>query len=114
MRNKTVASKAQVDLTDKIFVDGFAGGGGWSTGFELATGRIINIAINHDPDAILMHKTNHPYTEHYQEDVFAVDPKTATHGQRVGWAHFSPDCKHFSRAKGSPLVDRKIRGLAWV
>lgn len=105
---------AQVDLTDKIYVDCFAGGGGWSTGFELATGKVINIAINHSPDAIRMHKTNHPYTEHYQEDVFVVDPKTATHGQQVGWAHFSPDCKHFSRAKGSPLVDRKIRGLAWV
>lgn len=106
--------KAQVNLCDKIVVDCFAGGGGWSTGFELATGRVINIAINHDPDAILMHKTNHPYTEHYQEDVFVVDPKKATHGQEVGWAHFSPDCKHFSRAKGAPLVDRKIRGLAWV
>lgn len=105
---------AQVDLTSKIYVDCFAGGGGWSTGFELATGKVINIAINHSPDAIRMHKTNHPYTEHYQEDVFLVDPKTATHGQEVGWAHFSPDCKHFSRAKGSPLVDRKIRGLAWV
>lgn len=105
---------AQVDLTDKIFVDCFAGGGGWSTGFELATGRVINIAINHSADAIRMHKTNHPYTEHYQEDVFVVDPKMATHGQMVGWAHFSPDCKHFSRAKGSPLADRKIRGLAWV
>jgi len=105
---------AQVDLTDKVYVDCFAGGGGWSTGFELATGRVINIAINHSLDAIRMHKTNHPYTEHYQEDVFAVDPKTVTHGQPVGWAHFSPDCKHFSRAKGGPLVDRKIRGLAWV
>lgn len=107
-------NRAQTTLTDKIVVDCFAGGGGWSTGFELATGKVINIAINHSPDAIRMHKTNHPYTEHYQEDVFAVDPKTATHGQQVGWAHFSPDCKHFSRAKGRPLVDRKIRGLAWV
>ena len=105
---------AQINLCDKITVDCFAGGGGWSTGFELATGRVINIAINHSPDAIRMHKTNHPYTEHYQEDVFVVDPKTATHGQLVGWAHFSPDCKHFSRAKGGPLVDRNIRGLAWV
>lgn len=107
-------NRAQMDLTDKIYVDCFSGGGGWSTGFELATGRVINTAINHSRDAIRMHKTNHPYTEHYQEDVFVVDPKTATHGQRVGWAHFSPDCKHFSRAKGGPLVDRKIRGLAWV
>lgn len=114
MSGKTRGGNAQISLCDKITVDCFAGGGGWSTGFELATGRVINIAINHDPAAILMHKTNHPYTEHYQEDVFMVDPKTATHGQEVGWAHFSPDCKHFSRAKGGPLVDRKIRGLAWV
>lgn len=106
--------KAQISLCDEIIVDCFAGGGGWSTGFELATGRVVNIAINHSADAIRMHKTNHPFTEHYQEDVFVVDPKKATHGQEVGWAHFSPDCKHFSRAKGAPLVDRKIRGLAWV
>ena len=61
-----------------------------------------------------MHKTNHPYTEHYQDDIFMIDPQTVTRGRAVGWAHFSPDCKHFSKAKGKKPVDKKIRGLAWI
>lgn len=65
----------QIDLFDEIIVDNFAGGGGASTGIELATGRPVNIAINHDPDAILMHKTNHPYTEHYQASVWDINPE---------------------------------------
>lgn len=104
----------QINFVDEIIVDCFAGGGGWSTGVEQATGRVVDVAINHDPDAILMHKTNHPYTEHYQEDIFATNPQTVCRGRPVGWAHFSPDCKHFSRAKGKKPVNKKIRGLAWV
>ena len=105
---------AQIDLFDEIIVDNFAGGGGASTGIELAAGRPVTIAINHDPDAILLHKTNHPYTQHYQEDVWSVDPRAVCGGRKVGLAWFSPDCKHFSKAKGAALVDRKIRGLAWI
>lgn len=107
-------AKAQIDLFDEIIVDNFAGGGGASTGIELAAGRPVAISINHDPDAILLHNTNHPYTEHYQEDVWSVDPRAVCGGRKVGLAWFSPDCKHFSKAKGAALVDRKIRGLAWI
>lgn len=104
----------QIDLFDEIIVDNFAGGGGASTGIELATGRPVNIAINHDPDAILMHKTNHPYTEHYQASVWDINPEEVCRGRKVGLAWFSPDCKHFSKAKGGKPVDKKIRGLAWI
>ena len=105
---------AQIDIFDEIIVDNFAGGGGASTGMELATGRPVAIAINHDPDAILMHKTNHPFTEHLQASVWDVDPREVCRGRPVGLAWFSPDCKHFSKAKGAALVDRNIRGLAWI
>ena len=105
---------AQETMTEEIIVDNFAGGGGASTGIELATRRQAAIAINHDPDAILMHRTNHPYTEHLQASVWDVDPKSVCRGRPVGLAWFSPDCKHFSKAKGAALVDRKIRGLAWI
>lgn len=105
---------AQETFDGEIIVDSFAGGGGASTGIELALGRIVNIAINHDPAAILMHKTNHPHTEHYQESVWDVDPETVCRGRPVALAWFSPDCKHFSKAKGSALVNRNIRGLAWI
>ncbi|MBQ3006773.1 MAG: DNA cytosine methyltransferase [Clostridia bacterium] len=104
----------QINLFDELIVDNFAGGGGASTGIELATGRVVDIAINHDPAAILMHQTNHPHTEHYQESVWDVDPVKLCRGRPVGLAWFSPDCKHFSKAKGKALVDRKIRGLAWI
>lgn len=104
----------QLDLFEKIIVDNFAGGGGASTGIELACGRPVTIAINHDPDAILLHKTNHPYTEHLQASVWDVDPEQVARGRKVGLAWFSPDCKHFSKAKGAALVDRNIRGLAWI
>lgn len=106
--------KGQIDLFDEIIVDNFAGGGGASTGIELATGRPVNIAIDHDPDAILMHKTNHPYTEHYQASVWDINPEEVCRGRKVGLAWFSPDCKHFSKAKGGKPVDKKIRGLAWI
>ena len=107
-------SEEQINLLDEIIVDNFAGGGGASTGIELATGRPVAIAINHDPDAILMHRTNHPYTEHLQASVWDVDPREVCRGRPVGLAWFSPDCKHFSKAKGAALVDKKIRGLAWI
>lgn len=95
-------------------MDNFAGGGGASTGIELATGYSVDIAINHDPEAIRMHKVNHPNTEHYCENVWAVDPAKACNGHPVGLAWFSPDCKHFSKAKGGKPKDKNIRGLAWV
>lgn len=98
----------------ELFVDNFAGGGGASTGIEMAIGRSVDIAINHDPDAIAMHKANHPNTKHYCEDVWRVDPVEACEGDPVALAWFSPDCKHFSRAKGGKPVDKNIRGLAWV
>lgn len=105
---------AQETMTDEIIVDNFAGGGGASTGIEIATGRLVALAVNHDPAAILMHRTNHPYTEHFQVSVWDIDPKAVCRGRPVGLAWFSPDCKHFSKAKGAALVDRKIRGLAWI
>lgn len=98
----------------ELVVDNFAGGGGASTGIELAVGRPVDIAVNHDADAVAMHKVNHPFTTHYQEDVFEIDPVKVTCGRPVGIAWFSPDCKHFSRAKGGKPVEKKIRGLSWV
>ena len=101
-------------INGKLIVDNFAGGGGASTGIEIATGRSVDIAINHDPEAIKMHKANHPYTRHYCESVWNVDPVEACAGHPVALAWFSPDCKHFSRAKGGKPKDKTIRGLAWV
>lgn len=98
----------------ELIVDNFAGGGGASTGIEMAVGRSVDIAINHDPNAIAMHRANHPHTRHYCEDVWQVDPVEACAGNPVGLAWFSPDCTHFSRAKGGKPVDKNIRGLAWV
>ncbi len=106
--------KATTTYMDEIIVDNFAGGGGASTGIELAAGRPVTVAINHDPAAILMHKTNHPHTLHMQEDVWNIDPKKVCAGRPVGLAWFSPDCKHFSKAKGKAPVEKNIRGLAWV
>ncbi|UGB01835.1 DNA cytosine methyltransferase [Leclercia sp. G3L] len=98
----------------EIIVDNFAGGGGASTGIELAIGRSVDIAINHDPNAVAMHTTNHPDTLHYCESVFDVNPLVATASRPVGLAWFSPDCRHFSKAKGSKPVEKEIRGLAWI
>ena len=98
----------------ELIVDNFAGGGGASTGIELAIGRSVDIAINHDQNAIAMHETNHPDTLHYCESVFDVDPIVATYGYPVGLAWFSPDCTHFSKARGSTPVKKEIRGLAWI
>lgn len=99
---------------DELIVDNFAGGGGASLGIEWALGRSPDIAINHDREAIAMHAANHPATRHYCEDVWKVDPAEACRGLPVGLAWFSPDCKHFSKAKGGKPVSKNIRGLAWV
>lgn len=99
---------------DELIVDNFAGGGGASAGIEAALGRPIDIAINHDPEAIAMHTMNHPSTLHLCESVWKVDIRAVVAGRRVGLAWFSPDCKHFSKAKGGKPVEKKIRGLAWV
>lgn len=101
-------------LLNEIVVDNFAGGGGASTGIEMALGRSPEIAINHDPDAISMHTVNHPTTEHYCESVWDIVPRDVVAGRPVGLVWLSPDCKHFSKAKGSTPVSKKIRGLAWV
>ena len=101
-------------INGELIVDNFAGGGGASTGIEEATGFSVDIAINHDPKAIAMHKANHTNTKHYCEDVWQVDPVQACNGHPVGLAWFSPDCKHFSKAKGGKPKDKNIRGLAWV
>lgn len=98
----------------ELIIDNFAGGGGASTGIEMAIGRSVDIAINHDPHAIAMHTTNHPDTLHYCESVFDIDPVATTAGAPVGLAWFSPDCRHFSKAKGSKPVKKEIRGLAWI
>lgn len=97
-----------------LVIDNFAGGGGASTGIEMALGRPVDIAINHDPEAIAMHEINHPHTKHYCESVWEVDPREITGGRPVDLCWFSPDCKHFSKAKGGKPVKKEIRGLAWV
>lgn len=101
-------------INGELIVDNFAGGGGASTGIEMATGKSVDIAINHDPMAIAQHKTNHPSTKHYCESVWEINPKEACKGNPVALAWFSPDCKHFSKAKGGKPKDKNIRGLAWV
>jgi len=101
-------------INGELLVDNFAGGGGASTGIELATGYSVDIAINHDPEAIKMHKANHPSTKHFCENVWNVDPVKVCNGHPVALAWFSPDCKHFSKAKGGKPKDKNIRGLAWV
>lgn len=99
---------------DEIVVDNFAGGGGASSGVERAIGRSPDIAINHDAEAIAMHMANHPTTVHYRENIWQVDPVAACQGRPVGLVWCSPDCKHFSKAKGTTPRDQKIRGLAWT
>lgn len=99
---------------DELIVDNFAGGGGASCGIEMALGRSPDIAINHDPEALAMHAANHPTSKHLCENVWEVDIKAEVAGRKVGLAWFSPDCKHFSKAKGGKPVEKSIRGLAWV
>lgn len=98
----------------ELVIDNFAGGGGASTGIEAALGRPVDLAINHDAEAIAVHAANHPETKHFCENIWEVDPREACGSRPVGLAWFSPDCKHFSRAKGTALRDQGIRGLAWV
>lgn len=98
----------------ELIIDNFAGGGGASTGIEIAIGRSVDVAINHDPEAIAMHEANHPETRHYCESVWEVDPRELAGGQPVGLVWLSPDCKHFSKAKGGKPVQKNVRGLAWV
>lgn len=106
--------KRQYSILDELIVDNFAGGGGASTGIELALGRPVDIAINHDISAIAMHEANHPLTRHFCESVWDIDPVKVTQGRPVALCWFSPDCKHFSKAKGGKPVEKNIRGLAWV
>ncbi|APF86894.1 DNA cytosine methyltransferase [Ralstonia solanacearum] len=103
-----------LDIAPELIVDNFAGGGGASCGIELALGRHVDVAINHDPEAVAMHAMNHPQTDHHCESVWDVNPLAVTRGRPVGLAWFSPDCKHFSKAKGGKPRDKRIRGLAWV
>ncbi|OYO29174.1 DNA cytosine methyltransferase [Janthinobacterium sp. PC23-8] len=103
-----------LDLGSELIIDNFAGGGGTSTGLEQAFGRPVDIAINHDPEALAMHAANHPHTTHLCESVWDVDPIKVTNNRPVGLVWLSPDCKHFSKAKGGKPVEKKIRGLAWV
>jgi DNA (cytosine-5)-methyltransferase 1 len=98
----------------ELVIDNFAGGGGASTGIEMALGRSVDVAINHDPLAISMHTVNHPTTTHYLDNVWQVDPREVTGGQPVGLAWFSPDCTHHSKARGGKPVSPRVRGLAWV
>lgn len=111
---KRDAISLSLDLGSELIIDNFAGGGGASEGMEQAFGRSVDIAINHDGEALAMHAANHPGTKHYCEDVFQVDPIEATKNQPVGLVWLSPDCKHHSKAKGGKPVDKKIRGLAWI
>jgi DNA (cytosine-5)-methyltransferase 1 len=104
----------QLDLGHELIIDNFAGGGGTSTGLEAAFGRPVDIAINHDPEALAMHAMNHPHTRHLCESVWEVDPIKVTNNQPVALVWLSPDCKHFSKAKGGAPVEKRIRGLAWV
>lgn len=112
--NKESYIRAQLNIFDELIVDNFAGGGGASTGIELATGRPVDVAINHNPEAIKLHKMNHPFTKHYCESVWDVDPREVCEGRKVALCWFSPDCTHFSKAKGGKPKDKTIRGLAWV
>jgi DNA (cytosine-5)-methyltransferase 1 len=109
-----ISPQFNLPVHSEITIDLFAGGGGASTGIEQAIGRAVDIAINHDPEAVALHQANHPQTRHFVSDVFEVDPITVTDGMPVGLLWASPDCKHFSKAKGGKPVSKKIRSLAGV
>ena len=99
---------------DEIVVDFFCGGGGAGTGLEMGLGRPVNVAKNHNPNAISMHTINHPGAVHYTTDVFEGDPDTECGGKAVGWFHMSPDCTHHSQAAGGQPRKREIRNLSWI
>ena len=106
-------------LADELVVDLFAGGGGASTGIEQAIGRHVDIAVNHDPEAVSLHQMNHPQTEHHVSNVWEVDPRVVTQGRRIGLLWASPDCTYHSKARGGkPHRDRnkarRRRGLASI
>ena len=103
-----------LDIHHKLIVDLFAGGGGMSVAMEMAWGRSPDISINHNDDALSMHRINHPQTRHFVADVFEVCPRGVTMGRPVGWLHLSPDCTHHSQARGGQPRSAKIRALAWV
>ena len=107
-------SQLRLLIDDELIVDLFAGGGGMSTAIEEALGRSPDIAVNHNDDALSMHRMNHPQTRHFVADVFEVCPRTVTQGRPVGWLHGSPDCTHHSQAAGGQPRSKKIRGLGWV
>ena len=109
-----ITPQFQLPLHHELVIDLFAGGGGASTGIEQAIGRAVDIAINHDPEAVSLHQANHPQTAHYVSDVFEVEPLAVTRGRPVALMWASPDCKHFSKAKGGKPVSKRVRGLAWV
>ena len=98
----------------EIICDNFAGGGGASLGIEMALGRGVDVAVNHDAEAVAMHAANHPGARHFCQSIMSIDPREATGGRPVGLAWFSPDCKHFSKAKGAKPVEKRIRDLAWI
>lgn len=98
----------------ELIIDSFAGGGGASTGIEMALGVSPDIAINHDDTALAMHAANHPDTLHLPHNIWKVDPTAVCKGRPVGLLWTSPDCKHFSKAKGGRPVEKRIRDLAWV
>lgn len=101
-------------MSHPLIIDSFAGGGGASTGIAMALGRSPDIAINHNATALAMHEANHPDTLHLSKNIWQVDPMDAVGNRPVGLAWFSPDCKHFSKAKGGKPVKRNIRDLAWT
>lgn len=103
-----------VPLATPLVVDLFAGGGGASLAIEQALGRSPDVAVNHDPEAVAMHAANHPHTLHLCGDVWDVSPRKVCKGRPVGLLWLSPDCKHFSKAKGGKPREKKIRSLAWV
>src|SRR4051812_25097354 len=106
--------EASAGLAGEMIIDIFAGGGGASHGIEMALGRSPDYAINHDEHAITMHLANHPSTRHFREDVWKVNIKAITGGRPVGLLWASPDCRHFSRAKGGKRVSKRVRSLASV
>jgi DNA (cytosine-5)-methyltransferase 1 len=109
-----MTQQLNLDVHHEIIIDNFAGGGGASCGIEMALGRRVDIAINHDPQAIAMHSANHPETRHYCESVWEVNPREVEPGRPIGLLWLSPDCKHHSKAKGGKPVEKNIRALAWV
>lgn len=114
MKKVNPINQQNLDVHHELIIDLFAGGGGFSEGIKMASGRNPDIAINHNDDALSMHRVNHPDTRHFVADVFEVDPRTVTQGQPVGHLHASPDCTHHSQAAGGQPRNEKRRALSWV